>query len=760
MNFERDDPMSKQGVKRKLTAILSADVVGYSRLMGEDEESTVRTLTVYREIMASLIQQYRGRVVDSPGDNLLAEFASVVDAVQCAVEIQQILKARNAALSENRRMEFRIGINLGDVIDEVDRIYGDGVNIAARLESMAEGGGICISGSAYDQIKNKLAFEYEFLGEHEVKNIVEPVRVYRTQIAPAAKKARPFLMRRKWVALTVIIILVIGAGAFITLNWYLRPDVEPASVDKMAYSLPDKPSIAVLPFNNMSDDPRQEYFADGITEDLITDLSQISDLFVIARNSTFVYKGKPVKIRQVAEELGVRYVLEGSVRKAGDQVRINTQLIDATTGHHLWAKRYDGELSNIFALQDKITQKIVSALAVKLTLAEQKQVSDKDTDNIEAYDNYLQGRQHYLRATEKDLGKAASFFKKATEFDSNYGRAYAALTQTYYKAAKRNWTMSLKVSQLEAWLQSQQYLKSAMKNPTSIAYQAASEMSLFKRLWQKALAEAKQAINLDPNDAGGHLQMGQVLIYSGRPEEAVEYLKRAMRLDPHYPAYPLILLGEAHFSMGQFEETVNLIERASKHNPELLKSVYQGRGSITLAAAYGHLGRHKEAQDAGVFFIPAKYTGLYPFMNSEDADRLFDGIIKLGGTLGLFKAQYHKLFKENKLSGEEIRALVFGRQVVGRLRIDIVWAATGGVGFIDRRKDGKAVFQKQWGGSESGKSWIEDDMLCDQWQKLYGGQKICYAVFRNPDATPEDQAQYLFAIDSMFERPCFFKPMD
>jgi TolB-like protein len=312
-------------------------------------------------------------------------------------------------------------------------------------------------------------------------------------------------------ALTIIIILAIGAGTFVTWIWYFRPSVEPASIEKMAFSLPDKPSIAVLPFANMSDDPKQEYFADGITEDLITDLSQMSGLFVIARNSTFVYKGKPVKIRQVAEELGVRYVLEGSVRKAGDQVRINTQLIDATTGHHLWAKRYDGKLGNIFALQDQITQKIVSALAVKLTPGEQQKVSHKGTNNIEAY---------------------------------------AALALTYWKVARRSWTTSLKVLRWKAWLLSLRYLQAAIKTPTSIAYQVASEMSLFKRLWQKALAEAKQSIDLDPNNSSGYLALGHILIYCGRPEEAVEYLKRAMRIDPHYPAYPLLLLGEALFCTG------------------------------------------------------------------------------------------------------------------------------------------------------------------------------------------------------------------
>src|SRR3989338_417536 len=324
-----------KSIQRKLAAIVSADVKGYSRLMGEDEEATIRTLTVYREVMAVLIGQHRGRVVDSPGDNLLAEFASVVDAVRYAVEIQRGLKVRNADLPVHRRMEFRIGINLGDVVVEGERLYGDGVNIAARLEGLAEGGGICISGTVYDQIENKLALGYEYLGEQAVKNIPKPVRVYQVKDEPGVS----------------------------------TPTV---SGDKSpTLALPDKPSIAVLPFANMSGDPEQEYFSDGITEDLITELSRFHELFVIARNSTFAYKGRSADVRQVGRDLGVSHVLEGSVRRVGDRVRITAQLLDAATGHHLWAERYDRGLEDIFALQDEITREIVAALDVRLLRGEQ-----------------------------------------------------------------------------------------------------------------------------------------------------------------------------------------------------------------------------------------------------------------------------------------------------------------------------------------------------------------------------------------------------
>ena len=464
--------MSEKGFKRKLTAIISADVVGYSRLMDDNEEATIRTLTDYRASMSMLIQQYRGRVVDTTGDNLLAEFASAVDAINCVVEIQRELAERNTELPYERQMEFRIGINVGDVIEEENRIYDDGVNIAARVEGLAEPRGICISGRVYDQVENKLDFKYEYMGEKKVKNIAKPVRVYRVLSHPGAAAHRVIeakgAMERKWrrAGLVIAAIVIVVAGAFAIWNFFLRhPPIEPASVEKMAFPLPEKPSIAVLPFVNLSDDPKQEYFADGMTDDLITDLSQISDLFVVGRNSTFTYKGKPIKIRQVAEELGVRYVLEGSVRKADNQVRINAQLTDSTTGGHLWAKRYDGHLDDVFGLQDKITRKIVAALAVKLSAGEQEKVTHKETDNIEAYDAFLKGWEHYRRWTPEDFRKAIPYFERAIELDSHYGRAYAAMASTYLETWQRqwDWPQVLGLSSHACFDQAGKYLQAAMK---------------------------------------------------------------------------------------------------------------------------------------------------------------------------------------------------------------------------------------------------------------------------------------------------------
>ncbi len=589
--------MTQNGYKRKLTAILSADAKGYSRLMREDEEATIRTLTTYREKMATLIRQFRGRVVDAPGDNLLAEFASVVDAVNCAVEIQRELAEQNAVLAAQRRMEFRIGVNLGDVVEEEGRIYGDGVNIAARVESICEGGGVCISGTAYEHVEHKLDLEFEDLGEHQVKNIPTPVRVYRVLSYPGAAAQRVIRAKkdagRTWRnrVLAIAVILLVGSAAGIWQFYMWRPSIEPASEKDMAYPLPDKPSIAVLPFVNMSEDPNQEYFCDGITEDLITDLSKISDLFVIARNSTFVYKGKPVKIKRVAEELGVRYVLEGSVRKANNKVRITAQLIDATTGHHLWAERYTGIIDDVFAYQDKITQKIVDALAIKLNVDEQVQLAHKDTDNIAAYDLFLKGWEHYLRWTPEDFFKAIPFFEKAVQIDTHYGRAYAALAATYWQGSRLYLGLNqFGVSQENGFLLAREYLEKAMRNPTSLAHYLASDMDLNRYQWQAALIEAERGIALEPNNAIINLQMGYVLIMSGNPKKSVDYIKKAMRLDPNYPARALYFHGLAKFHIEEFEKTITFCENSHKLNPDMREP------AELLAVSYALLGRDDEAK--------------------------------------------------------------------------------------------------------------------------------------------------------------------
>ena len=639
--------MAQDRFKRKLTTILSADVAGYSRLMGEDETATVKTLEQYKQIMSEMIYQHRGRVVDSPGDNLLAEFASVVDAVQCAVATQKELQARNAELPKNRRMQFRIGVNLGDVIEEESRIYGDGVNIAARLESIADPEGICISKTTFDQIETKLPFGYDYLGEQTVKNITKPVGAYKVLMEPRVvvgevkdkKPSVPMWGRRGILAgAALILIIIIGAAIW---NFYWRePKSEPTSAEKMAFPLPDKPSIAVLPFVNMSADPEQAYFADGITEDLITDLSKVAGLFVIARNSTFVYKGKANDIREVARTLGVRYVLEGSVRRSGDEVRVNAQLIDARTGGHMWADRYDGDLKNIFALQDKVTRNVVTALAVELTKDDRERVARRGTGNAQAYDVFLKGWQLYLRQTPEDFRAAIVQFKKAAELDPEYGRAYAALAATYWEASTRYWSVALGLSrQHEDRFQAEKFLAKAMSDPTPLAHQVASAMLLHAQQHDEAIAEAKRAIASDPNDADGYVALAGVFSFTGKAREALELLDRAMRLNPHYPQRYLYQLGLAQFGMKRLEDAAVSLQRALTRNHDdywsqrLLLAVYGLLGQRTDASRLLDTIREQDKRGRISFYDPLTVRAItywYPFANQQDAERFAEGLRNAG----------------------------------------------------------------------------------------------------------------------------------
>jgi adenylate cyclase len=628
--------MTQEGFKRKLTTILSADVKGYSHLMGEDEDSTVRTITAYREVISTLIKDHKGRVVDSPGDNILAEFVSIVDALRCAWDVQQEIKSRNNDLSENRRMNFRIGINLGDVIEEKDRIYGDGVNIAARLEALAEEGGICISGTAYDQVKNKLPFRYEYDGEQTVKNIKEPVRVYSVLMKPeTARKviAENKLRRKTWrkVALSAIIVLVVVAGGFI--GWYLyhrqAGQIEPTSSDKMAFPLPDKPSIAVLPFENLSGDPEQEYFSDGITEDIITDLSKISGLFVIARHSVFTYKGKTIKIAEVGRELGVRHVLEGSVRKANGRVRITAQLVDATTEGHLWAERYDRDLKDIFALQDEVTQKIVAALAVKLTEDEQERLMHKYTDNMEAYDLYLQGVENRNRFTKGANVQARQMFERAIDLDPEFALAYAVLGFTHFHERTFGWSQDPQ-SLEHAFELAQRTLD--LDDSLSWGHHLLGKVYLWKKQYEKAIAELKKAIALSPNDADQLVGLGYILNFAGKPEEAIELVKKAMRLNPRYPVVYLWELGHAYFLTGRYEEAIETLKSVLDRSSDFMPA------HLLLAASYSELGRQEEAQAEAAEIVRLKSPQdsleagkqRLPYKDQAVIERLLDSLRKAG----------------------------------------------------------------------------------------------------------------------------------
>jgi adenylate cyclase len=619
--------MDGRSVERKLAAILSADVEGYSRLMGDDELATVRAITEYRAVIASAVAGHAGRVVDAPGDNVLAEFASVVDAVQGAVDIQREIQSRNADLPASRRMRFRIGINLGDVIVEGDRLYGDGVNIAARLEGLAEGGGICLSGTAYDQVEGKLPFGYEFMGEHTVKNIARPVRVYRLHLGP-----RPVLRpspgsrsagRRLVTGVVGALVLAVLLGAGVWAGWrWLRPP------ESAGLPLPDRPSVAVLPFSNLSQDPTQEYFSDGVTEDLITGLSKVSGLFVIARNSAFTYKGKPVKVREVSRDLGVRYVLEGGVQRAGSRVRITAQLVDATTGYHIWAERYDREVRDIFAVQDEVTQQIVRALAVKLTENEKTRIGRAPTGVLEAYDLVLRGKDARQRTTREGNAEARRLFVKALDLDPEYALAYAGLGWTHLQSWQFLWTTD-RESLARARELSERAI--ALDNTLANAYQLLAQIHLWQKEHDRAIALAERAVALAPNDADGYETLAEILGWSGRPEESIGSIRHAMRLNPHYPFFYLWTLGHAYYLTERRQEALDTFGSIVRQNPNFLPAhAYR-------AVLLSELGRESEGrkawEKAGHLSPGVSMPNLrerLPYRRAADLDRLLTGAHRVG----------------------------------------------------------------------------------------------------------------------------------
>ena len=629
--------MAEEGVRRKLTAIFSADAKGYSRLMGADEVGTVKVLKESIEIMTNFIQEHRGRVVDSPGDNILAEFGSIVDATECAVKIQEKLQAKNAELSEDKRLEFRIGINHGDVLEDEDRIYGDGVNIAARIEGLAPPGGICISRTTYDQIKNRLNLGYEYLGDHSVKNIAEPVRIYRVLTEPeAAGKVigeKRFLGRfSRRAAMAAIIILCIVAGSLIGWNIYLQQSkkVKPAFVDKMAFPLPDKPSIAVLPFDNLSKDQSDAYIADGLSENIIFSLSKDSRLMVVARNSTFVYKGKAVKVNQVAEELGVRYVLEGSVQKSEDKIRVIAQLIDAVSGHHLLSERYDREIKDFFQILDEVTIKIVDALRLKMVMGEDVSKygsTYESTSSFEAWSYFTKSARHFRRFTKQDNIRARELVKKAIELDPKYVRALTLLGWTHFSDARNGFTDTPLESIKQAVLSAQR--TSAIDDRDPNLQNLWASLYLIQRQHEKAIAAGKKAIELDTNNADAHVLLAQIMFYSGRPDEVIKLMKKAMRLAPYPPAWYLCWLSAGYQGAGRYQEAqsvlLKLLDRAKKGEFSLLFA------NNLLAMNHALMGNYKKAREYWV-----EVQEIYPdaslewirswsfFKDPDELERLLD----------------------------------------------------------------------------------------------------------------------------------------
>jgi adenylate cyclase len=585
-------------LERRLAAILAADVVGYGRMMDEDEAGTLAALKALRaEFIDPTIARHRGRIVKLMGDGALVEFASVVDALQCAVAIQRGMDERNSEVSENRRFAFRIGINLGDIIVDGDDIYGNGVNVAARLESLAETGGICVSGRVLDQVEKNVDAGFAFLGPQTIKNIEKPVNAYKVLLdptdagkiigAPQAKKP----WRQRWSAAVAVLVLIVAVGGAYAWLRTSTPDVEPASVASMAFPLPEKPSIAVLPFDNLSGDPGQEHLADGLTEEIITTLSKVPNLFVIARNSTFTYKGQPVSVKQVAEDLGVRYILEGSIQRSGDRMRINAQLIDALEGNHLWAERYDREVKDIFALQDDITQNIVIALQVELTEGEELRLVHARATEPEAFELLQKSRLHFHRFNREDNAIARELAMKAAEISPDYPDAWAWIGWSHFSDARYGWSDDRKRS----FKQAMELAEQAYQLDPAVAgtLRLLGSLSLLNGRYDEAISYARKGVKLAPGDALVMATLAWILCYAGHPEEAIPLLKKAMRLSPYYPAWFAGTLGLAYMMVGDFPNAIaaneTLIERKSllTFAYSRLAGMHAVQGNNEKARAYG-----------------------------------------------------------------------------------------------------------------------------------------------------------------------------
>ena len=648
------ETMTEVTTTRKLSAIVHADVKGYSRLMGENEAATVKTLTEYKAEMVRLVQLHRGRVVDTAGDGFLLAFASIVDAIECSLAFQKVLKVRNEALPVHRKMEFRIGINVGDVIEGGDKIYGDGVNIAARIEGLADGGGIAISGTAYDQLKKKVALEYQYLGEKQVKNISDPVRVYQIIMDPKSSRledragipeppesgqeqgseivSKP---KGSWhLALAVIVVVALVIGSISLLRIYSgskSPRKEDPSADNAALKLPEKPSVGVLPLANASGDPSQDYFSDGITEEIITSLAKIPNLFVIARNSSFKFKGKAVTAQEVGRDLGVRYVLDGSVRKSGNRIRIMVRLVDAENGLQLWGDRYDKEMNDIFAIQDEITRKVVVELRVKLLQGEQARIWEERSPpkNLEAYEKTLQGREYVSRNTKDANREARKLFSDAIELDSENARAYAGLAWVCVSDMWWGWS---KHPDADGWDAHQNAQKAISLNASlDEPHFVMGSLYLVQRQYENAVKEGEKAVALNPSGADASAFLGIILNYAGNNEEALHHVERAIRLNPMPPFWYLEFLASCHLSARRYEEALSALKRAVKIDSES-PLVY-----LTLAVTYSFLDRQIEAEAAAKQFMrlnPAfsleQFAKRLPYKNPDDVKRIVAALNKLG----------------------------------------------------------------------------------------------------------------------------------
>jgi len=735
---ERQFPTRDTGLVTKLAAILYADVASYSRLTGEDEVGTHRTLSAYLDVMTAAVRSYGGNVVHFAGDAVLAEFSTVSDALACAVAAQEEIGGHNRDVAEERKLRFRIGVNLGEVIVDRNDIYGDGVNIAARLEALAEPGGVCVSGAVYDAIGSKLPLDYAYLGEQSVKNIAKPVRAYHARLKPGVAPPVPSRSARrrpsrtgKTAAIAAGVAIVLVAGLLV---WYepWAPREEPAHIERMAYPLPDTPSITVLPFASMSDDPAQEYVSDGITEDLITDLSKISGLFVIAPNTSFSYKDKSVPVRQVAEELGVRYVLEGSVRPAAGQIRINAQLIDATTGRHVWADRYDGKDTDIFALQDRVIESIVAALKLNLTEAERIQLAQIPTTSLEAYDYYLRADRLLYKYRGVNRQEAIVLYQRAIALDPEFAEAHAGNAEASYMIwrASSDDILPGPVARKRAYDSASRAL--ALNPRNARAYAVLALLQSAEGQHDEAIASVEKGILLDPSNARTYRYLATILTSAGEHARALGAMDTARRLDPKPSGQFYSDLGLVLFFNGQYAEALEALEKARDAGTEPWER---------LIMLHGQLDRPDEAHP---IFVD-KVLGRRPFA-SLSYYRALHANHRQAADLDLRIAALKKAGVPDwpygfeppageRLDGQSLAGLTDGRAWSG--------ATLSGLRFFQQFTDDGRVVLRDEMSLLQGTAWLDGDRLCTDFPSSLILRKDCGYVYRNPSGSAGNQNEFV-----------------
>lgn len=712
-------------MERRLAAILAADVVGYSSLMGEDEVGTLARLKkCRREVVDPAIESFRGRIIKLMGDGALVEFASVVDAVQCAAAIQRSMADANKGPTEARPLRFRIGVNLGDVIVDGNDIYGDGVNIAARLEAMAEPGGICISGTAFDHAVHKVDVGFAGLGEQRLKNIADPVRVYRVLLAPGESgkivAARHRLVSRVMIFAGLASLLIVLLAGIFAWEWQ-----KPSALGR--------PSVAVLPFANLSGDPSQDYFADGITEDLITDLAKLSGLDVIARNSVFAYKGKPLVLADVGRDLGVRFVIDGSVRRVGDQIRLNAQLMDIATGDNLWADRFDRGIAEVFAVQNQMSREIAKALGVEASATESERMARPPTANLEAYDYYLRAEQAARTGGGAGLRKAFALYDKAEELDTAFAEAFAADagTAVYIWRVSHDDIIQSALARKRAYEKASRALE--LDPDLSSPYALLGIMQVVDRHYEEAIASTQRAVAIGPGDAEAHIALGYVQLFAGNHAEAANAVGIALRLDPNLSPMDREIAGLVFLLQGNIAKAIETLERTRDDAPAV------GGFRITLAAAYARAGRLQDAKAAiadGLRLMagsesPARRRSLAAwrnayahFRNAEDLALIIDALLQAGLPEWPFGFTADE---PDRLNGAEIASLVLGHTLKGQLEPD------GQPAIMQIGQDGTAGFRTMTR-MLTLRVYVDHDVLCEQSENSFGRPE-CGPVYRRSDAT-------------------------